>query len=324
MEESHLERIQRIRGEQWNIIITAILFGLTLNLISDFISSSYDISVDPTTWATRGGVAGLASLSTVLIMWRLAVRTLRPSCKIEREIQISYFFDRDTGLPHRVVGYPPSEKFLFEFTRSTEKQRDEFTQTIRKASESPTSATSELLDLVPFLELLTISEITHRREPFDGEYEPKPLKDKIRMKKSPIGQHIQPYAFKAPGAYVLDYSQQEKGGRIDLQWKNGCSGRVSISFEFTVGFVHKQRENLKLEPITGEKLHLFELISRIHLQTNFSPTRLLFKISNVEKLINWSKQLINRLVSTADWDTFTRPYKEAKENSESSGVLYQA
>ncbi len=165
VDESHLEHIHRVRGEQWTIIITAILFGLTLNLTSDFISSVYDVSVDSATLAVRGIVAGLASLVTIATMWWLAVRSLSPLCKVQRDIQVSYFFDTDTGYPHDVPGYPPTERVLSEFARSTEKQKEEFSQAIRKAGESTKSATSELPNLVPFLELLTMLRRNELRKP---------------------------------------------------------------------------------------------------------------------------------------------------------------
>ena len=92
-------RIKKLRKEQWDIIITAILFGLTLNLVADFINSFADPSIQTMTIFYRGVVASVAFLVTIGVMVLVVIRNFREECVKEREIELVFFFNSDTGEP---------------------------------------------------------------------------------------------------------------------------------------------------------------------------------------------------------------------------------
>ena len=293
------KRIHRLRKEQWDIIITAIVFGLTLNLLSDFISSFYDSSVESITLLYRGVVASLAIGFTIVIMICLIIRNMRDECKTERKIQLSFFFDADTGIPYPVDRYIPAARLEIAFTNSGEKQKENLTQLVKNASKS-----RDIKELIPILELLTLFEITQRSVPIDGESVFFPLKDKLRLEHPLTGLQLAGYYFKVPGCFDLEYKQYEKSASIDITWKNGYHGKMSIDFVFDYSFLILSEKYLTLVPKPNQLLHIFQLISHVNIRTNFSPLRLFFRKSNIEQLINWSNQLSDRLVHTADWDHF--------------------
>ncbi len=313
------ERIHRLRKEQWNIIITAILFGLTLNLIADFISSLYDSSVEPSTLLIRGIVAGLAIALTGVLMLSLILRDMRDECKTECEIQLSFFFNRDTGIPYPVYYYFPSDRLAIEFDKAPEEQKENLAQLVKDAA-----ASRDFANLIPFLELVTIYEITHRQVPIDGESVLIPFKDKIRLVQPPLGLYLRAYDFKVPGCFDLEYKQHEKGGKLDITWKSGYHGDMSIGFEFSQGYRFLVDKDLTLGPKPGQSLRLYELITTINLKAKFSPLRLFIKRSNTEKLIKWSNRLSNRLVDTADWSHFIQPYEQSEKRTTYSISLFEA
>jgi hypothetical protein len=312
-------QIRKLRKDQWDIIITAILFGLTLNLIADFISSIYDPLVPPITLLFRGIVALLATSITVGIMAYLIIRDFRLECKKEIRTQLVFFFDEETGIPYPVKYYYPADRLAIEFEKSDDKQKKTLSQLVKTAASS-----LDYAKLVPFLEILTIYELTYSKVPVDGESSSIPFKDRIHLKKPPIGLHFAAYNFKIPGYVDFDYQSSETGGCINLVWKNGYHGRMAIEFKYTQGGHYSLDKELTLSPRDGQRLVLYELISDIVVKTNFSPVRLFLGMGNVEKLINWSNNLTDRLVETADWNHFIQPYEQAERKRTYSIPLFEA
>ncbi len=309
-------RITRLRKEQWNIIITAILFGLTLNLVADFINSFVDPSVLPMTILYRGVVALVAFLVTIGVMVFLVIRDFREECVKEREIELTFFFNTDTGEPYSGSYYHPTDRLAMEFERANQKQKTELTKLVNEAY-----ATLDNSKLLPFQELLTIYELTHREVPIDGESERISFMDKVALKQSPIGDYFRAYDFKVPGSFDSDYVYQKsepKGpltkGNLTINWKNGYHGKMTIEFEYSQGFIGQHDIDLLRRPSSGH-LSVYYLVTNIVLKTEFSPVRLFFRRSNVEVLIEWSNRLYNRMLDTADWRHYIEPYEEAERKS---------
>ncbi len=278
-------RITRLRKEQWNIIMTAILFGLTLNLVADFINSFVDPSVLPMTILYRGVVALVAFLVTIGVMVYLVIRDFREECEKERAIDLRFFFNSETGEPYSGTHYHPTDRLEMVFARSYQKQKEELTKLVKEAS-----VTLDNSKLLPFQELLTIYELTHREVPFEGEFESIPFKDKVDLKQALIGNNItvyQAYDFKVPGSFDADYDYQKsvpKGpltrGTLTIDWKNGYHGKMTIEFEYSQGFIGQHDKDLLLRPSPGH-LSVYYLVTNIVVKTEFSPVRLFFRRSNI-------------------------------------------
>jgi len=315
-------RIKKLRKEQWDIIITAILFGLTLNLVADFINSFADPSIQTMTIFYRGVVASVAFLVTIGVMVLVVIRNFREECVKEREIELVFFFNSDTGEPYSSSYYHPTDRLAIEFTRSDQKQKTELTKLVKDASVRLDNS-----KLLPFQELLTIYELTHREHSFEGQSERISFKDKVALKQSLIGEHILAYDFKVPGSFDSDYDYQKsvpKGpltkGTLTIDWKKGYHGKMTIEFEYTQGVILQNDRDLLLRPRIGF-LKVYKLITNIVVKTEFSPMRLFFRRSNVEALIDWSNRLCNRLLDTADWKHYIQPYEEAERKSIHSVLL---
>jgi len=313
------ERIHTLRKEQWTIIITAIMFGLTFNLVSHFIGSFYDDTIEFVTLSYRGMVAFAAIIFTGILMMFLIKGDLGDECRKESQIQMSFFFNKDSGKPYAVLNYIPAARLAIEFEKSHDKQKENLTRLVKDAS-----ATRNITNLIPLLEFLTIYEITHRQIPITGESVLSPIKDKIRLKTPPLAGHLRAYDFKIPGVFSLDYKQHANGGRIDITWRNGYHGKMSIDFEFNLGFRYLRDKDLTLTPKPGLFLQLFELIVIINLKSEFSPLKLLLKKSNTEGLITWTNHLSDRLVKTTDWNHFIQPIEQFVEQTYSSIPLFEA
>ena len=313
-------QIRIIRKDQWTIIITAITFGLTLNLISDFLGSFYDNTIEPVTFWYRGLLALIAGIITIISMGYLVWREYRKHCEKESQIEMMFFFNEDSGEPYFVPNYIPVDRLAGEYAKSPDKQKELLVQLVKKVSE----VQADISPLVPLLEYLTIYEITHRQIPSNGISKLSSIKDLIRLKTPPIGRHIRAYGFKIPGEFSLDYQQCPKGGSITISWKDGYHGKVTIDFEFLKGYIHRRNRDLLLVDKPGSSLHLLRFIVQIKIKSKFSWLRLFFRRGNTEKLIMWTNRLSDRLIQTADWNQFIKPYEEAEKQKFISIPLFEA
>ncbi|MBN2228940.1 MAG: hypothetical protein JW779_05040 [Candidatus Thorarchaeota archaeon] len=318
------KRIRGLRKEQWNIIITAVLFGLTLNLIADFVNSFGDPAIALVTILYRCVVAMIAVLVTIGVMTCLVIREFHEECEKEREIELDFFFNQETGEPYSETHYPPTDRLAIVFARSNQEEKEELTELVKEAA-----AKRDTSKLLPFHELLTIYELTHRRVPFEGESETISFMDKIELKQSPIGSKdsvYHAYSFKIPGWFDSEYGKFDTTGTLPkktliINWKKGYHGKMTIEFEYTQGFIYHQDKDLLLRPISGH-LSLYRLVTNIVMKTKFSPMRLFFRKSNVEMLIEWSNNLYNRLLDTADWKHHIQSYENEERKSAYSITLF--
>lgn len=105
---------------------------------------------------------------------------------------------------------------------------------------------------------------------------------------------------------------------------DGYHGKMSIDFEFSLGFRYRRDKDLTPTPKPGLFLHLFELLVSINMKSEFSSLRLFLKESNTEDLITWTNHLFDRLVNTADWNHFIQPIEHSVEQTYSSIPLFES
>ena len=97
--------INRDRKDLSNVILTAIMFGLTLNLISDFISSIPKVSFNSLLIIYRGMLSLIATTLTIMLWNYLANRDLWANGRFRREFETHFNIDYETGdVPQGVNG----------------------------------------------------------------------------------------------------------------------------------------------------------------------------------------------------------------------------
>ena len=98
--EELMDNLKQKREGFWEILVTAIIFGLTMNLISDVISSSLQqLAII---------VAFLSLLATLLLLWFLIRKSIGASAKHRRIMKIVLMWNSETGeIASRETGYLP-------------------------------------------------------------------------------------------------------------------------------------------------------------------------------------------------------------------------
>ncbi|MGY5874985.1 MAG: hypothetical protein RTU30_04500 [Candidatus Thorarchaeota archaeon] len=97
--EEVVQRIHRDRDQLGDVAVTAVLFGFTLNLLSDFVTSIPESLGNLFVLAYRGAWALIASVITIFLLVRMIRRELGDDCIIGRRFNLEFRFNVESGAP---------------------------------------------------------------------------------------------------------------------------------------------------------------------------------------------------------------------------------
>lgn len=298
------ERIASDRVALNEIVVNAILFGLGLNLIADFLMGLPESLVNPFMifFSIVGGLLTFGSY------WLMLKQYLGDETRIKEEIRIGLFFDRNTGeLIHFDYWYLPHEILRYYYSKNPEHFRVLISERISKGD---TNAIEELFEIV--LKYLFRDKDFFSRYPpphylagFMGDL------SNLGSKSVSFGQMKKKHTPER-NRYVVD--PQEGRGSIEYEVSRK---ELYYTSEYTPGkHVHlldirpyfKMSSILPEALIEGEEkppsdIILFEFITEFAF--TFSSFRLHAQGEKVTEAIEKSKEFTGMLLNSFDWINYS-------------------
>lgn len=340
-EVTPLERDRRTLKE---ILIIGVIFGLTLNLISDFISSFPLLLSDPFHFTWMIGWFSISGVATVFLLIRLSTQYLGDESKIDHEIRISIIWDVQNGcIASRQTGYRPQLDAM-EFDRNiNEEQRALITDALSKGIES-----FQETNLPIFVAESVLVDFLIRRSRVTDWM----LKDSVGSL-IPEDNFLLPEISRResigfPGKGSIDYDRHSnRESELVLKWKKGYKGslRMRITLDRVAWFEEKPDRQIAMSAGIPELAQLISEIGKlahkadpkyipefpeltlaeekptgfiktdfiVSFEGRFSPIRLLFGWSRIEELIRWTKGFIESNLAGLDWYFYLKMIQAVKQ-----------
>jgi hypothetical protein len=309
-EKDILTRIQRDRVALSEIVITGVLFGLALNLISNFLSGLPTLITDfvPFWWSFSLAIG--SGLITLYLFVKLSRQHLSNSCTIKQGFNIVLCWDRSTGNPldFRFL-YGPQWELRKFFDYATDEQSQELKSQLVSGDLSGSLENSPLLFL---FEVVLFQQLGMFNSPYGGMDEKEYSYNYVLGKRNPLVRNRDATALFIPGDINVDYAFKNNVGKLKINWKGDYHGKIEISFRpyvSSVVIVEEEVESIKYPSITA---HLpfysttdhgtVSIQFHVDLAGTFSPVRLQLGKKNVRELIVWTQIRFDWLQNILAWD----------------------
>jgi hypothetical protein len=289
-ETDNWSRIHERRRSIWLIILTAIVLGLTLNLIADML---WNLSPNPY-W--RIGLIAASSLLTVAVVHQAIVLMYEGISTITEDFNVRVVWNLQSGefpsIPY-LITYSPQETLHSQIQKLSQ---NEF-ENLRKKIPSYNSP-------YPwgdgFMREIFVHLILTRIHWFPGQHGILPGRITLSDMKGDDYLPILPPIYNQdtlailPGSVRAEYRRTQIGGQFALEWKENCSGKLTFAFtgrckradqRFTTPSLPSYPNLLGLptsESIDSRDLGRIEINCRI--TAEFSPIDLFFTRKNAPKL----------------------------------------
>ncbi|MBD3408423.1 MAG: hypothetical protein GF411_20030 [Candidatus Lokiarchaeota archaeon] len=226
IKQRKLESVEENRRLFIELLITSIVFGVTLNLISDLISSVYEQFILQ--------VALVASIVTILLLYGMFRMILAPITPFEKEIQLTLIWDSKSGsFHHRDTGYFP-QKILQGMLGGNPKQIYVPYQT--RLKQTPVQILMNDADLITELTEILLFDIFNRITAGIKESDLIPLNtfyDGSKWKNDAICDRLDD--LKIPmqqlGRPKYKRTKDKGGGKLTIKFKGGLLGTYSLEFK---------------------------------------------------------------------------------------------
>ncbi|MGY5874215.1 MAG: hypothetical protein RTU30_00590 [Candidatus Thorarchaeota archaeon] len=279
-QEIHKDRIA-IR----DIIVTSILFGLTLNLISDFLTGLPETTANSLHFIYTLCLALGSLFFTVFLLKSIAVRELQSESKLRRSGGFLIEFDPSTGFPNIQNKHDIHERYALEFLKQNP-MGSEYAKGILELDSSQESYNKDMTYLAPlgyYVFYRMLSDLT--KDLTDVKRRSEINVSKIITKDTILTNLLKDCIFYIPGnckvELLIDPDYPNSSFSIIIIWNKGFHGKIIL--EFNIEDVY----NIPEVETT--------IICTLICSAEFSPFRLGLGVSNVDGLIAWAHFLLENL-----------------------------
>jgi hypothetical protein len=320
------------------ILITAVVFGFTLNIISNFILSLPILLADPVMLIWNTGWSMGSTIVTLYLLYRLFSLYLGDDSNIEKEFRIVIIWNVEDGtVTNRATGYRP-QMDAFDIFASLDCKRTEEIRQIVKAGPKALHESSLPIQLSEVLLLSTLARITSVGR---GVLTP------IRLGNIPHGENVFATSDLADTEIhllgnwrvrrVIDDNQSRT---FEIKWKRPFHGSASFEigiekvdwfkdasderlasfdsfyqYDFTRGMSSIWKIMKNADPkifselpdlMVPENQPTDSIRSdiKVKFHARFSPIFLQFGWRNIKKLLPWIKGTLVGLIMLLDWPTY--------------------
>ncbi len=319
------------------VLFTAVVFGLTMNILSDFLLSLPLLMSDPLIlW--RVTLAGLSIVVTILILYRLTSLYFSKESQDEQELLLTIVWDKRTGgIAQSDLGYMPHLLANRVWTELSDELRSELSGVITggleelEVSPLPLQMVERIIFGVLALVENTVSQHTREVNQFVSRNNPLFTED------------FRETALKLPGDWHLSVRQASTNSALFVfSWFHLAKFRVEMQVNRTktgilmdypnadtslidpfyfpefvkdiereVEALHKKMpevfpmaEKLKSSEPKLTPTSFVRADFKLRISAHFSPVRLAFGSQEQQELLASVKQLMKHLQLSLDWDTY--------------------
>lgn len=329
------------------ILITAVVFGFTLNIISNFILSLPVLLADPVMLIWNVGWSVGSTIVTLYLLYRLFSLYLGDDSNIEKEFRIAIIWNVEDGaVTNRATGYRPQMDALDIFTSLDSKRTEEIRQIV-KAGPKALHESSLPIQLSEVLLLATLARLTSVGR---GVFTPTRLGD------IPHGENAFATSdFADTEIHLLGnwrakrVINDDQSRSFEISWKRPFHGSVSFElgiekvdwFEdapderlasvdsfYQYEFVRGISSYLKIMKDADPKI--FSILPnlkapenqptgsirsdiKVKFQAKFSPIYLQFGWRNTKIMLPWIKDTLMGLILLLDWPTYRQIIRVAQQ-----------
>lgn len=331
------------------ILITAVVFGFTLNIISDFVLSLPLLLADLFLLLWYAGWSIVSLIITLYLLYRLFSLYLGDDSTIKHEFKIALIWDVEKGaIARRPIGYRPQIDATDIFDTLEGKSIEEMKQIIITGPEALQESTLHL-QLAEILILTALSRNTSFAKGFDS-FSPKRIDQLLQGKNLFATPEIAAKEIHLLGNCGIAHIVNDDNKRIfRFKWRSPFHGSSSIEIETEKvdWFTDVPDEKLAIfdsfyetELFKGTSIYwklmkdadprtfsvLPELIVpekkqtklirsdiKIKFQAKFSPLYVQFNWKNTKVMLPWMKNTIAALLLVLDWQTYLMVIRETQK-----------
>jgi len=331
------------------ILITAVVFGFTLNIISDFILSLPILLANPLLLLWYAGWSIVSLIITLYLLYRLFSLYLGDDSTIRHEFKIALIWDAEKGtIARRPIGYRPQIDATDIFETLEDKSIEEMKQIIIAGPEALQENTLHL-QLAEILMLTALSRNTSAAEGFDS-FLPRRIDQILQGKNLFATPEIAAKEIRLLGKCDIIHIVNDDSKRIfRFKWRSPFHGSSSIEIEtekvdwftdvpdeklaifdnfYETEFFKGMGTYWKLMKDADPRIFsiLPELIVperkqtklirsdiKVKFQAKFSPLYVQFNWKNTKVMLPWMKNTIAALLLVLDWQTYLLVIRETQK-----------
>ena len=228
--------IEQRRRKIVDVTVTAVIFGLTLNIIADFIMS-FDTYSPEVVWEKTVLAVVMGVITSLLLTW-LMLREMEDMSRIDIERTIHLFWNIDTGQPlFTNEAFWVQDRFYYAINKwVTGSVKESTIDTLRENLEPKETFSSLTLEqckvLFPYFNLILFIALIKSSSSINdygiSEVENIPMSrilDVPDLQSNPIANAI----LKMPGHVRCRRKPIRDERVIEFQWHKGYSGRLTIT-----------------------------------------------------------------------------------------------
>jgi len=346
--ESGTEKDRRTLNE---IIITAVVFGFTLNIISDFILSFPILLVDTFMFGWYFFWSGVSFLGTLYLLYRLFSLYLGDDSSIEHEFMIAIVWGAKDGSPRRRrdTGYNPQVKAPAIFAALDDKSKERIQEVVKSGPE----ALQESSLPIQLSEVLFLDNLTLLMSIGKNIFPSIPLHTILKTENVFVTSDLANTDFHYFGEWKANCEVAKNGSRtLRISWKGPFHGSVSFKIEIVkVGwfndfpdetiddfysYEYAKTSSLFWKLIKEADPKTFSnfpdvmipqvqptgsIRSDVSIKVNakFSPIYLQYGWGKTDQTIPWLKSQIWSLFLLLDWSTYLKIMRDAKQSGFENG-----
>ena len=327
-EDSFHSRLIADRRAFSELFVTVVLFGLTLNLLSDLIWSLTDLLIDPLlVIIARISLGIIAIAGTIILFRKMLFDYLGDEATQIHDTWICLFWNHKSGIiPDLSIDYIPQYKARELVAKMSQVQREELSAALilepPDIPEHTLIMIQSLFEIILFRNLGALHDIFAPRSLTRMIWKGPTIRDVLNNVNDIVPDELlDDTAILVPGEFDARYSRGTPGtGNLEIKWKNDLNGRINISFEVIIDYLesnidHERLESLNPFPIedllarplewytaeSTDRIVGFMANINIAVTFDFSPYRLWRRKSHVDVLIMWLLGRLDSFRRYHDW-----------------------
>ncbi len=280
------QEIQKERIAIRDIIITSILFGLTLNLISDFLMGLPETTANPLLFYYTFSLALGSLFLTVFLLRSIAIRELHSKSKLSRSGGFLIGLNPDTGFPNIQKEDNIHEKYALEFLNQNP-TNSEYAKGILELESSQESYIDDMTYLAPlgyYVFYRMLSDLTKYLTDIERRSEIN-VSNLITNYDTILTDLLKDCIFYIPGnckvELIIDPNYPNSSFSIIIIWNRGFHGKIILEFNIEDVYTIPEEE--------------VAVICTLICSAEFSPFRLALGVNNIDGLIAWAHFLLENL-----------------------------
>ncbi|MHA2264198.1 MAG: hypothetical protein ACXAEN_17530 [Candidatus Thorarchaeota archaeon] len=305
--------ITRKRRRLIDVIVTAVIFGFTLNILSDYIMS-YPLYLQDSVLFIRNTILAVGSIfCTILLLIWISWMDVKDMSQINQEHTVHLMWYNDTGEPPLIDDFWAQGRFYYayhgwvsdSFRGETIRSLKDVSVKTRHENNIPSQNVSESLVTYLWVALLIALVGSIPKEEYGMKNESTIAMSELVDDSILTVEPLKKLKVKIPGhVKLIDPKEEGNKHKIILQWHDGYNGSLEISIELVNSgrvFYHLPDFEMDVWELTDleDKIEDADRIDyssfKIRFKGSYGRIHLALNLSSTDEVMAWTSDLLQNL-----------------------------